>query len=255
VHIHLDLQNETALKIDREHFLLLTKEVLKKNLKILPKEIFISLFLVNAKKIKKIGQTFLKSKTLGTVLSFPQDEPLKKGVQDEKVVLGDIFLCPKNIKQRKGHLDYFYIHGLWHLLGLNHKQMEQVENGREICEEKSSFANSVKCALRGIIESLAKERNLRIHYMVALGVIIAGFIVHISRLEWLFVFFAIATTITMEMINIAIEKILDITHPHFDRDVRFIKNIFASIVLISAFTAVVIGSIIFIPKIITLFSF
>lgn len=251
--IKFDLQNQTTVKIKRSFFINLTHKLLNKNLKIRPKEIFISLFIVNPKKIKKLNQQFRNKNTATTVLSFPQDEPLKKGVRNEKIILGDIFLCPEIIKRKGQTLDFYFKHGLFHLLGLNHKQMEKMENGYHFCEEKPSFLNSIKCALRGIWDALVSERNLRIHFMVATGVIAAGFIVHISRLEWLFIFFAIATTIIMEMINIAIEKVLDLTHLYYDQNVRFIKDIFASVVLISAFTAVVIGSIIFIPKIIGLF--
>ncbi|MDD3773814.1 MAG: rRNA maturation RNase YbeY [Patescibacteria group bacterium] len=251
--IEFDLQNETNVRINRDYFINQTRKLLNKNLKIRPKHILISLFIVRPKKIKRLNQQFRNKNVSTTVLSFPQDEPLKKGVRNEKIVLGDIFICPEVIKKRNENLNFFYEHGLLHLLGLNHKQMEKVQNGHDLCEEKPSFGNSVKCALRGMWEALMSERNLRIHYMVAIGVIIAGFIVHISRLEWLFVFFAIATTIMMEIINIAIERILDLTHLHYDQNVRFIKDLFASVVLVSAFTAVVIGSIIFIPKIIALF--
>jgi rRNA maturation RNase YbeY len=253
VKIDFDLQNQTTNKIDQEYFLNLTREFLNKNLKIRPKELLISLFIVSPEKIKKLNQQFRDKNEATTVLSFPQDEPLKKGVKNEKVVLGDIFLCPEIIKQRGGSLDYYFKHGLLHLLGLNHKQMEKVERGHDLCEEKPSFINSLKCALRGMWEALTNERNLRIHYFVAALAIALGFILHISRLEWLFVFFTIATVIIMEMINIAVEKILDLTHPHYNPDVRFIKDVFASVVLISAFTALVIAYIIFVPKIVALF--
>lgn len=252
--IDFDLQNQTNVKINQDYFLNLTRELLGRNLKIRPKEVLVSLFIVTPEKIKTLNQQFRNKNTTTTVLSFPQDEPIKKGVRNEKIVLGDIFLCPEIIKQKSEPLDYYFRHGLLHLLGLNHQQMEKIENGHDLCEEKTSFSNSVRCALRGIWEALMSERNLRIHYYVAALAIGLGFILHISRLEWLFVFFAIATVVIMEMINIAVEKILDLTHPHYNQDVRFIKDIFASVVLISAFTAVVIAYIIFIPKVIALFS-
>lgn len=254
MNIHFDFKNKTQFKIQRSDLLLIIQKAVKQFLGTNGKEVFISVFIVTPYEIKQLNQEHREKNQATTVLSFPQDEPLKNEPDEKKIVLGDLFICPEVIQEKNEHeLDYYFSHGLYHLLGFSHQQMASIPATKHLVEESPSIFNSFRCAFRGVFEGLRTEKNLQIHYAIAALTIIAGFTLHVSRLEWLFIFFAIAMTVVMEIINTAIEKILDLTHPHYNREVRYIKDVFAAIVLISAFTAVVIGSIIFIPKIIALF--
>ncbi len=104
-------------------------------------------------------------------------------------------------------------------------------------------------AFKGIAVFFSKDRNGQIQGVAAIVAIILGITLHISVTEWLFVITCIGTVISLEMLNTAIEKLCDIMFPDFNLQVKLIKDIAAGGVLIIALTSLVIGLIIFIPKI------
>lgn len=109
-----------------------------------------------------------------------------------------------------------------------------------------SFTN----AFRGIWQVIKHEANFKIHLLAAVVVIILGFVLHISLMEWLVVVLTIGVVMGAETFNSAIEKLVDITHPEQDKKAGLIKDMAAGAVLIIAIAAAIIGFIIFIPKII-----
>jgi len=112
---------------------------------------------------------------------------------------------------------------------------------------------SFSYALNGIWQAFKSEVNLKIHFLVSLCVILAGFLLHISSLEWLTIIICIAFVITIELLNTAIEKLANIIEPNRNKEIGLVKDIAAGAVLFSAIGTAVIGLIIFIPKIIALF--
>ncbi|MCD6194916.1 diacylglycerol kinase family protein [bacterium] len=119
-------------------------------------------------------------------------------------------------------------------------------------EEKPSLKKSFACAFRGVSEGWQSERNLKIHSLFALLAIILAFVLKVSLSEWLFLTLIIGVVIITEMINTAIEKILDLVCKEHNGKVRFIKDLFAGVVLVASIVSLIGGSIIFIPKILTL---
>ncbi len=107
---------------------------------------------------------------------------------------------------------------------------------------------SFRYALNGLKILIKEEHNSRIHFLAAIVTIGTGFILKISLTEWIAVAFAIGFVITMELINSAIENICDFISPGKHDLIKKIKDLSAAGVLISAITALVIGLIIFIPK-------
>lgn len=97
-----------------------------------------------------------------------------------------------------------------------------------------------------------REQNLLVHISVSILVIIFGFIFSISLLEWLIVMFLIAFVITSELINSAIELTVDLYTTKFHPLAMIAKDTAAGAVVISAFTAALIGLYIFLPKFITI---
>lgn len=79
---------------------------------------------------------------------------------------------------------------------------------------------------------------------------ILGFYLKISAVEWMFQILAIGLVLTAESLNTAIEAICDYIQPNFDKKIGFIKDIAAGAVTFAALTAVVIGAIIYLPKLI-----
>lgn len=105
-------------------------------------------------------------------------------------------------------------------------------------------------AINGIKYSFKTQLNFRIHVFLALIAVILGFIFQVSLQEWLWLILAIALVIIFELINTAIEALVDLISPGFDRRAGLIKDISAGAVLFAAILVLIIGLIIFLPKII-----
>ena len=103
--------------------------------------------------------------------------------------------------------------------------------------------SSLEFALTGIFTAFKEERNLRKHVLSALAVIVAG-------LEWLFLFLSIFLVIAFEIVNSAIENVVDLASDyHFSMRAKNAKDMAAGAVLVVSGFAVVTGLIIFVPKI------
>jgi undecaprenol kinase len=108
---------------------------------------------------------------------------------------------------------------------------------------------SFSFAMTGIKTALWSERNMRIHFLVSLLVIGCALFFSISQLEWLFVIFAIGGIFSLELINTAIERVVDLVTKEYHPLAKQAKDIAAGAVFIYAITVVVIGIIIFLPYI------
>ena len=113
---------------------------------------------------------------------------------------------------------------------------------------KQSLYNSFRFGFKGIALVL-KERNFIIDILFALLAILLGFVFKISYLEWVSVLLCIALVLSLEAVNTAIEKTIDLLHPHQHQKAGEIKDIAAGSVLIAAIISALVGAIIFIPKI------
>lgn len=114
------------------------------------------------------------------------------------------------------------------------------------------FINSFKYAIQGIISSIKVERNIKIHFIIALLVILGGIILQISNIEWLMCIALIFVVISAELFNTAIEITLDVVMPEKNSKVKKAKDISAGAVLMVSIGAAVIGIMIFVPKILSL---
>ncbi len=122
--------------------------------------------------------------------------------------------------------------------------------------EKFNFKKRIKSfsyAFRGITDLVKNEHNARIHCVAAVAVLIAGFILHLSDIEWVAVTICIGGVFMAEGFNSAIETLADKICKEDDLLIKRAKDIAAGAVLIMAITSVVVGLIIFLPKIIRLF--
>jgi len=122
-------------------------------------------------------------------------------------------------------------------------------------KEKHTFKalrKSFKYALKGIFTALAICRNLKIHYLVASFAIASGFYFEIQRFEFAVVLLAIALVVTLEMMNTAIEKVVDLLTKKYDILALIAKDIAAGAVLIASIFAFIIGALIFGPYVMAL---
>lgn len=92
------------------------------------------------------------------------------------------------------------------------------------------------------------ERNMRIHLTFTVLVIIFGWILRISITEWLLCLLCFGLVFTAEMVNTAIENVVDLVSPQQNKLAGKAKDIAAGAVLVSAIISACVGLIIFIPK-------
>ena len=119
----------------------------------------------------------------------------------------------------------------------------------ELKRKRKKLRNSFKYAFEGIVEAYKAEQNLKIHFFIMTLVIIAGFIFKISAMEWMVCLLLFAIVISLELVNTAIETTVDIAMPEINEKAKYAKDIAAGAVLFSAIISVIIGLIIFLPKV------
>ncbi|EHI74273.1 diacylglycerol kinase [Streptococcus tangpeifui] len=113
-----------------------------------------------------------------------------------------------------------------------------------------TLTSSLEFALTGIFTAFKEERNMRKHGISAVLAALAGIIFHITAIEWLFLLLAIFLVITFEIINSAIENVVDLaSNYHFSMLAKNAKDMAAGAVLVISGYAVATGIIIFVPKI------
>lgn len=127
--------------------------------------------------------------------------------------------------------------------------MEKIE---EFKKKRKKLRNSFKYAFEGVHRELKEEQNLKIHILIMILVIIAGFTLKLSPMEWIICIILFGFVIALELINTAIELTVDLAMPEIHPKAKAAKDIAAAAVLVSATCSVIIGVIIFLPKIINL---
>ena len=112
-----------------------------------------------------------------------------------------------------------------------------------------SFLSGFIHALDGLQGALKTERSMRIHVVMALLVVVFGFLLGISLVEWMICITLFGLVMGAELGNTAIEHAVDIVCPHQDPRAKRVKDIAAAAVLMVALAAGVVGLLIFIPKV------
>lgn len=115
--------------------------------------------------------------------------------------------------------------------------------------KNKTLKDSFKHAYEGILYAVTKERNMHIHVSVATIVLIAGALFSINYAEWLICLVLIALVLSLEMVNTAIEAVVDMITTKEDPKAKVAKDAAAGAVLVSSVVAAFIGIIIFLPKI------
>jgi diacylglycerol kinase (ATP) len=113
-----------------------------------------------------------------------------------------------------------------------------------------SRIKSFSYAFAGLRRFVWQEHNARIHLAATIAVVIAAFLLHVSRLESIALTLVVGGVWATEMLNTCLEAMSDLICPEEHPTIKFIKDLAAGAVLVAAITAVIVGLIIFIPKII-----
>jgi len=104
-------------------------------------------------------------------------------------------------------------------------------------------------ALKGIKCVVASEVNMQIHCVISAFVIAFGFIFSISAIEWIVCLLCMAVVLGLEMMNTALETVVDFVSPEMHPLAGRIKDIAAGAVLIAAICSAIVGLIVFLPKV------
>lgn len=116
-------------------------------------------------------------------------------------------------------------------------------------EKKDPLYRSFGYAFQGIFTCVRKERNMKIHCVAAVLVVIAGVILKISAIEWCICMVLFGLVMALEHVNTAVEAVVDMVTEEYHPLAKVAKDTAAGAVLIVAIMATITGGIIFLPKI------
>lgn len=111
-------------------------------------------------------------------------------------------------------------------------------------------AKSFGYAWSGLKIVFQKEHNTWIHLVLTLAALLLGILLRISRWEFMVLLIVMGLVWVTEILNTCIEKVMDFVSPEYHPKVKVIKDMAAAAVLIMAIVAVIVGCLIFIPKLV-----
>lgn len=119
---------------------------------------------------------------------------------------------------------------------------------------KRKLRKSFFFAIQGISYTIRTQPNMRTHLGLALVAVAAGFAFHISAEEWLALVIVIAFIFILEILNTAIETLVDLYTEEYHHLAKVAKDTAAGAVMVAAIMSICVGLIIFLPKILNLFT-
>jgi diacylglycerol kinase len=115
-------------------------------------------------------------------------------------------------------------------------------------ESKHSLFKSFRFAFEGLEIAFIRGRNFRIQIAMGFLATVAGVILKLSMSEWLDLVLVISLVLILELVNTVIETILNIVNPEISDKVKIAKDVAAATVLLASIGSVIIGALLFIPK-------
>jgi diacylglycerol kinase (ATP) len=114
------------------------------------------------------------------------------------------------------------------------------------------FIRGFGYAFNGIWRAAATQLNFRVHLVAAVVAVYGGWALHISPNEWMWIILCIGLVLAAELFNTAVEFLTDLVSPEYNKKAGLVKDMSAGAVLVVAICAVIIGLIIFAPKLLVL---
>ena len=130
---------------------------------------------------------------------------------------------------------------------------KKYKDKKYIVNKKKNVFSSFARAWDGIKSAYSTEYHMVIHCYIAVFVILGGVIFQISYTEWLICFILIGAVIALELVNTAIEAVVNMITTDYNFYAKVAKDTSAGAVLVMSIVALVIGLIIFVPKFFELF--
>lgn len=122
-------------------------------------------------------------------------------------------------------------------------------NLKSMFESKHSLAESFKFAFEGLRAAILKGRNFRIQLSFGVAAIILGIILKLKPNEWLDLVIIITFVLILEIMNTAIEALVNLVSPEFKEKAKIAKDVAAAAVLAASIGSLIIGALLFLPKI------
>lgn len=113
----------------------------------------------------------------------------------------------------------------------------------------SKFIKGFGYAFSGLHHAFKSQLNFKVHILIAFVISFVGYLLKLSVTEWLWIIVLTGIVLLTELLNTGIEVLVDLVSPEIHPKAKIIKDVAAAAVLVAALTAVVVGLIIFIPKI------
>ena len=107
------------------------------------------------------------------------------------------------------------------------------------------FIDSMNYSLSGIIHAFKTEKNMRSHFVIAVIVITASILLHVTRFELIAIVISITLVMFAELVNTAVEAIVDLITEEYHELARVAKNVAAGAVTLTAVNALVVGYLVF----------
>ncbi|MEC4272398.1 diacylglycerol kinase family protein [Adlercreutzia sp. R25] len=126
------------------------------------------------------------------------------------------------------------------------------QDSRRCGEGRFPLACAFRCAGRGVAYAFTSQRNLKIQWAIGALAVIAGISLGIGQAEWLALVLCIMVVAVAEVLNTAIESVVDIASPEWHPLAKAAKDAAAGAVLLASIGSVVCGLIIFVPHLLAL---
>ena len=117
-----------------------------------------------------------------------------------------------------------------------------------------NFLSSFKNAISGIRHTYKNERNILIQSIFAVIAITCGIFFKISLIEWMILAIVIFIVLICELFNTAIEDLSDAVDENYNEKIKMVKDVAAGAVTLSSLLSVIVGIMMFLPKLITFFN-
>ena len=117
-------------------------------------------------------------------------------------------------------------------------------------KDKRKFSGSIKNCLEGINFVITNESNFKKEIVIGIIALLLSYILKISRIEFIIILIMIALVLTSEIINTSIEKVVDLYTKDYNNLAKIAKDVSAGSVLVMSIFSLLVGIIIFLPKII-----
>ncbi len=121
-----------------------------------------------------------------------------------------------------------------------------------LLDDFRAFLRSLACAGDGLVFTIRSQRNFRIHLAVGAAVLIAGGLVHLNLQEFILLLLTVILVLLAEMINTALEFAMNLVEAREHPVVRHAKDVAAAAVLVAVLGSVVVGVLLFGPKLLSL---